>query len=66
MTSTCLVYNIWCLETFNFLESKAIYDRLEPLLAQEVYVASARSSTSSIALDEDEEKEKEEDKCTWL
>ena len=22
--STCVVYNIWCLGTFNFLESKAI------------------------------------------
>ena len=46
-------------------DSNFQYDRLEPLLAQEVYVASARSSTSSLALDE-EEKEKEEDKCTWL
>ena len=46
-------------------DSNFQYDRLEPLLAQEVYVASARSSTSSLSLDE-EEKEKEEDKCTWL
>ena len=24
MTSTCVVYNFWCLGTFNFLETKAI------------------------------------------
>ena len=31
--STCLVYNIWCLGTFNFLESKAISGNFVNFLA---------------------------------
>ena len=32
--STCVVYNIWCLGTFNFLESKAIAQCRSAIFAQ--------------------------------
>ena len=32
--STCVVYNIWCLGTFNFLESKAITQCWSAIIAQ--------------------------------
>ena len=31
---TCVVYNIWCLGTFNFLESKAIAQCRSAIFAQ--------------------------------
>ena len=42
--STCVVYNIWCLGTFNFLESKAITQCRSAICAIFAYFGASRMS----------------------